>query len=708
MHDLPALYSMPPSQPLEAYAATYERVGWVRAAVRFRAKSMGRPRVEVTDYNPETGEYGKPRPTHQLARLIRRPSPFETWKEFVYADTAWLLMTGNSFWLKVYDGLGYVRELRHLRPWKIRIMPDARTRVAWYEFHLSQGGVLKIPVDQIIHRRLFSTADDLFGSSVIRSIQRDITCDEEAGKFNVSWFKRGGIPTVYFFPKEDLGPTQIKKYKQKIAANYTGSSKYSGWGMLDEPFDVKELGVSHEEMEFMATQKWTREKIATLFEVPPIYVGQWESVAYANADKQAQTYWESVVYPDIECLVELINEVIAPNYDDAAPARLRIDQSSMAALMESTDARTNRVIGLVDRGLLTPNEGREAIGLQPSGDPGMDMYWRPLNFVPLESALALSARGGSGGAPGIGGQAPGASAARAWIDQAHAKALETETDILAGDVRSALEELERRVQRNLEAGRGIESVPDPGAFAEELYEKMRRTIYQMMVRQAHRELERIGRKDLKRLYKADLLTGLEEPIEDPRLYAIFGRNSSLLQAQIGDQLAAKVRNVSEEVIAALRDAISEKLDAGASPPEIFGRIQEIVNSGFRAERITQTETNGVLNAGTMAAFEAGDVDSKQWRNPLVAKEPRPQHILQENAGPIPRDAVFPLTACRWPGDPQGPASEVVFCHCYLEPHYADEEQFRAYAEACRKEVEGGLAKIAPTNGHSRIAQWSRS
>lgn len=93
---------------------------------------------------------------------------------------------------------------------------------------------------------------------------------------------------------------------------------------------------------------------------------------------------------------------------------------------------------------------------------------------------------------------------------------------------------------------------------------------------------------------------------------------------------------------------------------------------FRADRITNTVVVGAFEAGTLEAWRgAGLVTGKQWVSARDGRV-RQTHDTRLNPSllqPIPLEQPFTVGGALllYPGDPEGPAKEIINCRCTMAP-----------------------------------------
>ena len=134
------------------------------------------------------------------------------------------------------------------------------------------------------------------------------------------------------------------------------------------------------------------------------------------------------------------------------------------------------------------------------------------------------------------------------------------------------------------------------------------------------------------------------------------------------KIAYKRMGDNPEIVSALSDTLMQGIMQGESQRKLISRIRTITGQSlYQAKRVAQTERTRVQSQarydGMTDAANMGIVMYKQWTTRMVNS--RDTHIAL-NGKEIRNDEVF-ANGLRYPGDPNGVASEVINCHCVLIP-----------------------------------------
>lgn len=163
--------------------------------------------------------------------------------------------------------------------------------------------------------------------------------------------------------------------------------------------------------------------------------------------------------------------------------------------------------------------------------------------------------------------------------------------------------------------------------------------------------------------------------------SIMGDEFDLESRPAFSRYLAEVRNrmsrTPEEVYDLIAGQVSAGVNSGDSIPQLAARIEQTLSATGadrwenRATTVARTEAIGALNAAKLEAFrqyrdEWGEDDLvKVWISTDDART-RPTHVAADGqrAG---LDEAFIVGGARlqFPGDPTGPADEVINCRCGL-------------------------------------------
>jgi len=329
---------------------------------------------------------------HPLISLLDRPNPLQAGVEYFQALYSYMLLSGNSFAIRNDVG-GLPRELHLLRPDRIRIKPSKTSIPSGYEYVIG-GSVVKYyeadpmtGVSDVKHFKFFNPLDDYMGMSPLMAAAVDIDQHNAIANHNISLLNNGARPSgaIVFKPQNDRGiPMQLsdaqrQQLNEDLRNRFTGPSNSGRPVLLEGDFDWKEMGLSPRDMDFLQNKNMAAKDIALCFGVPSQLVGIPDAQTYANVQEARLALYEETIIPLARRVESDLNEWIAPLFGDDIYIQYDID--SVPAMTERRRRVYENVTAAVREGIISRNEARERLGLEPIS--GGDEVYIAANLFPL-------------------------------------------------------------------------------------------------------------------------------------------------------------------------------------------------------------------------------------------------------------------------------------------------------------------------------------
>lgn len=175
-------------------------------------------------------------------------------------------------------------------------------------------------------------------------------------------------------------------------------------------------------------------------------------------------------------------------------------------------------------------------------------------------------------------------------------------------------------------------------------------------------------QDGERAGAARILSAIEEsgfarPVAIPLDYEVLARQ--VIRSQIVNEETARL------VLATIQDDLLERRTLVQMRRNV--RKQFVDMRRYRVDRITNTVVVGAFEAGTLSAWQqAGLVTGKSW---VSARDERVrgthdvrEHPELQNMIPLEQSFIVGGSPLLFPGDPNGPAGEIINCRCTMAPH----------------------------------------
>ena len=314
---------------------------------------------------------------HPIMDLLNRPNPLQSNSEFFASLYGYLLLSGNSYVLKVGADNQPPSELHLLRPDRITIKGGQNYIPQKYQYIISGRVHAEYDVDQetansdLKQIKLWNPLDDYYGLSPLAAGALEIDQHNMAAKHNVNLLNNGARPSgaVVFKPKDDQGfavnltESQRQQLLTDLNNRFSGTSNAGRPMLLEGDFDWKEMGLSPKDMDFGNLKHMATTDIALCFGVPSQLVGVPDAQTYANVAEARLALYEETIIPYLKKIESDMNEWLVPMFGE--DLMFCYDVDSIPALSERRKKIYENVSMAVREGIITRNEARERLGLSP-------------------------------------------------------------------------------------------------------------------------------------------------------------------------------------------------------------------------------------------------------------------------------------------------------------------------------------------------------
>ena len=329
----------------------------------------GKSKVEVT---------GTP-----LANLLSiAPSPDSSAYSFWEAYTGSLCINGNAFAQITRDGDGEPTGLWLLDPRQTRPVRLPNGALAYRTGDGQQGNSYRLlDARDVLHTPLFSL-NGIEGLSPIAQARETLGAARAAEAFGARWFGNGaspsGILTIDPDDAMDLDERTMAAAKASRDASVGGNNR-SRVIVLPGSWKWQAVSVPAEEAQFLETQKWGMQQIASLYHVPLSMLGSTEHLSDNNASQQLITFVTMCLRSYLSRIENEISRKLLIQADGSSQYSAQFD---ITELMRGDPQQLMQTIALGRQwSVLSMNDAREMLGLNPvAPEQGGDVVIAPLNY----------------------------------------------------------------------------------------------------------------------------------------------------------------------------------------------------------------------------------------------------------------------------------------------------------------------------------------
>jgi HK97 family phage portal protein len=347
-------------EPVVTYQRQYESIEIVNRAVNMIVDDAAEIPCTIGNSIPSSVPVTTGIRKATVNRLMNtEPNPFQdinTFKRNLFID---FIIDGNIF--VYFDGA----HLYHLPANKVTIHTDEKTYISHYEYN----GLITYYPNEIIHVKENSFFSIYRGNSRLRSADRTMKLLTSLRSFQDNFFKNGAVPGLVLKTPNTLS----EKIKERLLASWQQKYRPDAGGrrplILDGGLEVDSISnVNFKELDFQNSIIENEKTLLKALGIPPILLDGGNN---ANIRPNHRLYYLETVLP----IVRKVNFAFARYFGFEIWENI----TDTPALQPELSEQASYFATLVNGGILSANEAREALGLDPM--PGNDEIRVPANVA---------------------------------------------------------------------------------------------------------------------------------------------------------------------------------------------------------------------------------------------------------------------------------------------------------------------------------------
>lgn len=326
----------------------------------------------------EDGKFRLPARKNPLYYLIAtKPNRWQTsfqWRQMV----AWHIeLTGNHFSYISRLG-GRVAELYPFQPSQVEILDEGRG-VYRYKVTLPNQEAHIFPAGDILHLK-GPTWDGIEGLSVLKvardAIGLSMASEESAATLHKNGVNPSGVWSVEGTLKDDQH-TMLSKW---LHEHYAGPSNTGKPLVMDRAAKWSSIQMTGIDAQALETRQYQIEEVCRFFGVMPIMAGYSDKAAtYASAEQMFLAHIQHCLAPRWTSIEQSLDAQLLTDKD--REQGLYFDFVEEGMIRGSIKDTKDVLLGYVNGGLMTPNEARGKLDLNPMDDDASDSLRIPANIT---------------------------------------------------------------------------------------------------------------------------------------------------------------------------------------------------------------------------------------------------------------------------------------------------------------------------------------
>lgn len=272
-------------------------------------------------------------------RLNDKPNGNMSGRDFKFALTAQMLLSGNSFALITEDG-GF----QFVPNSQMTVQRDDVTGQLSYTYSPNNRTSSQIAPENVLHFKNF-TQDGAVGISPLYSLQDEVALQKRGNNLLKGFFDSPSRNLLKVH-KTDLSSDAKANIRQKFEQTNKGALSTV---ILDDSMDLQGLTVDEGLLKAINSNEFSTQKIASCFGLPQSMLNVEE--VHSSAQQVSAQYYQSSIYKYMDCFTselafKLGKQVI---YDDS---RLKVNKQQ----------DIDNIIELAKAGVYTPDEAKNLLG----------------------------------------------------------------------------------------------------------------------------------------------------------------------------------------------------------------------------------------------------------------------------------------------------------------------------------------------------------
>ncbi|MCH2092036.1 MAG: phage portal protein [Pseudoxanthomonas sp.] len=244
---------------------------------------------------------------HWLSRALERPNDYQSGMEFRETLTASVLLNGNGYARKEFNGAGEVTALHPMHPGRVSIVKLDSGRYR-YDYTDDQGRPVRLLAEEVLHLRDRTEAGTIVGKSRVAIARESLGLALSLRTHGAASFGRGARPAsvLYNDGKTDLSTEQITSLRGVLDSYSAPANAGKTLIMGVRGLKLESIGLSNEDAQWLEAMNFSVTEVCRMFRVPPILVQTLEQASYNNVESLGAqfvkfsltrwlTMWESAI-----------------------------------------------------------------------------------------------------------------------------------------------------------------------------------------------------------------------------------------------------------------------------------------------------------------------------------------------------------------------------------------------------------------------------
>lgn len=361
------------------YGAIYKSSPWVRTVIDKRASSLARLPVNCWNVNGDTRTIDR---TSGYAKLLQDPCEYLDPYTFWFWIQSTIDIYGEAYAAIVKDENGKPTSLLPMHPSRVMVHRDPDS--GRYEYMFTSGAgpfgtLITFKQEDVVPFRLYNPLHVERGLSRMESLKSTIFAEDSSRNATDAMWKNAGRPNLVLTSEKKLNDDGRKRLITAFNQQHAGSSNAGKTLLLEDGVEVNAVQLTAVEMQFIEGRKLNQVEVCAVYDIAPTVVGILDHGTYSNVTEQLRGFYRDTMAVPIQLIESAMDKYVGCHWTTRNQMQFSLDD----ILRGDYEKRSQSVQHQVTSGVLTPNEGREAMGYSRFDDPKADKLYANSALQPL-------------------------------------------------------------------------------------------------------------------------------------------------------------------------------------------------------------------------------------------------------------------------------------------------------------------------------------
>lgn len=294
--------------------------------------------------------------------LNEMPNRNQTPYQFKYTLMRHCLLNGNAYAVIEWDKQGEPVSLTPYQPSAVNILRTSKGEHI-YQITDLDGKTKNYLQDEVLHLR-HSSLDGFMGRSPIAICRETVGLGMAQQKHGAAVMKNGLMASGLITTAEWLDEAKGKK-ALKALERYKGAKNAGKTPVLEGSMEYKQLGMTNQDAEWLASRTFTISDIACIYNISPIFLQDYSNSSYSNFSEASRAFLSQTLHPWLTNFEQQLKDALMVDVSRQSKQRYLIEFDTSDLLRTSQNDRFNSYDTAIKAGIMNPNEVCRREGLSP-------------------------------------------------------------------------------------------------------------------------------------------------------------------------------------------------------------------------------------------------------------------------------------------------------------------------------------------------------